>query len=275
MAQNTLIQKFKNQASFFRRRGWPVLISAVMFLNAGCIHLPSAETKTVAPETSGAFTLNETPQYLIESLVYQPEKFPLDDFFIRLKKGEFVEAFKAIHLSYRPSNTQNQALKELIAAGYTPVYVKFTNKTEREMSFDESYFRLIAAGERYAPLSVRSLPSEFSHFSFQSTAANVYNVTVVVVATVVLMVAIVGLATAGGGGGGGNWGDLFSSSNNGGRSGRSENEVLNDVTIETKIDYRDHLIKKTTLQPGEKVQGLLFFKVNSADLTASWVEIQP
>ncbi|MBY0451872.1 MAG: hypothetical protein K2P92_02475 [Bdellovibrionaceae bacterium] len=258
MAQNTLIY----------------ILCVVMFLNSGCIHLPSAETKTVAPETSGALTLNESPQYRIESLIYQPEKFPLDDFFARLKKGEFVEAFKAIHLFYRPSNTQNQALKELISAGYTPVYIRFTNKTEREMSFDESYFRLIAESERYAPLSVRSLPREFSRFSFQSTAANVYNVTVVVVATLILMVAIVGVATAGGGGGG-NWGNLFSELDNGPGSRGHSGEILNDVTIETKIDYRDHLIKKTTLQPRETTQGLLFFKVSSADLTESWVEILP
>lgn len=242
-----------------------------MFLNTGCIHLPSAETKTIAPETSGPFTSNENALYRIDSLAYQSEKFPLDDFFSRLKKGEFIEAFKAIHLSYRSSNTRNQALKELIEAGYTPVFIKFTNKTEREMNFDESYFKLIADNQRYAALSVKTLPNEFSHFSFQSTAANVYNVTVVVVATLALFIAIGALKSSPGG----NWDNLFSDmSPHGGAKGH-DNEILNDVTIETKIDYRDLLIKKMVLKPGETAQGFLFFKTNSADLTDCWVEIQP
>ena len=271
MARHTLISKLRRQLFFLLpRRGLHFLLCAVLFLNAGCIHLPGAETKTVAPETSGPFSLNENVQYRIESLAYQPEKFPLDDFFSRLKKGEFIEAFTAIHLSYRPSNTQNQALRELIGAGYTPVFMKFSNKTEREMNFDESYFKLIAENQRYAALPVKSLPSEFSHFSFQSTAANIYNVTVVVVATLVLFVALAALKSPNSG----NAENLFSDFGNGHASG-NDSKILNDVTIETKIDYRDHLIKKTTLQPGETVQGLLFFKTNSADLTTSWIEVLP
>ena len=137
MAQHTLISKFKQQAReltvlpkcFFLRRAIHLILAIVLFLNTGCIHLPSAETKTVLPETSGPFTLNENSLYRIESLVYQPEKFPLDDFFARFKKGDFIEAFKSIRLSYQPSNTQNNALKELIEAGYSPVTRRFSSNS--------------------------------------------------------------------------------------------------------------------------------------------------
>lgn len=279
MAPDPLISKIQKKLRlrtqsprrFLKCRALHWILGFTLFVNAGCIHLPPAETKTVAPETSGPFTLNENRQYRIESMAYKREKYPLDDFLRRLKKGEFVEAFKAIHLNYQPSNTQNQALKELIEAGYTPVFVRFTNKTESEMNFDESYFKLIAENQRYSALSVKTLPREFSHFSFQSTVANVYNVTVVVVATLVLFAALGALRASPQG----NWDGLFSDFSDGGRHSQQSSNILNDVTIETKIDYRNHLIKKTVLGPGETTQGLLFFRTNSADLTESWIEIQP
>ncbi len=270
MAADSLNSSFCLSSGFFLRRWLHFALVLILFLNSGCIHLPSAETKMVAPETSGAFALNENSLYRIESLAYQSEKYPLDDFFARLKIGEFVAAFRSINLTYQASNTQNKALKELIEAGYSPVLVKFTNRTDREMNFDESYFKLIVENQRYAALPVKSLPKEFSHFSLQSTVANVYNVTVVVVASLALLVAIAAISPRGGGGYGGSGGNLGNLLPFDGGE-----RILNDTTIATRIDYRDHLIKETVLQPGQTSQGLLFFKTNSADLTASWVEIQP
>ena len=94
------------------------------------------------------------------------------------------------------------------------------------------------------------LPVEFEHFSPQAVAANVYNTAVVVVGFAAVLAVLV-IAS--------NGGAVPDFSQLTGPSVDSTNEVYNSTHSKTRVDYKNYLIKKTVLDPGAVVSGLLFF----------------
>lgn len=231
------------------------LLTASLVFNASCIHMESSENKKLDLEKNEKNLASMNKEDLqIESQVYIEEKYPLNDFFHDLKSGKLTQAFHNIDLKYRPSNSKSQVLRELIADGYIPVYVRVKNIGKKSIRITERNFFLVDKGVRINAILSTNIPKEFSRFNSTAVAANVYNVTV----TTVAIVGVIALLAAAAVAAKGNTGGFGFPGGSGGGSG-PDGRVLNDTHFTTRIDYQDLLFQPKRIQPDESLEGLLFF----------------
>jgi hypothetical protein len=94
------------------------LLLLTFILNASCMHVKTGENVKVQLDQNNDLNLIQTENYEIKSFVYSEDKFPLEDFLVRFKNGEFTESLKSINLNYSPANTNNKIFKKLIGRNY-------------------------------------------------------------------------------------------------------------------------------------------------------------
>lgn len=191
----------------------------------------------------------------INYLIYRTSQLPLEEFFSHLKRGDYKKAFKNIDLSYHPENFEDEALAELIEAGFVPVYVKVENQGSSAIEIDEKSFSLNYREGSVKAFYSSELPNEFRHFSPKAVAANTYNTAVVVVGFAAILAVFVVLAPYGNP-------DLSGM----GVPSNSSRSLYNSVHKKVKVDYKTYLIKKIRLEPGQVTKGLLFFKLDNQPL---------
>lgn len=226
------------------------IISSIVF-NTGCIHTSSFHKESIELSDAKPNQNQYFEKIKVQSLIYTPEKLPLEDFFSRLKKGEFVNAFKKMDLNYESSNANNKALKKMIDRGYIPVYVEFLNEGAEPVTLSEKFFKLSDGSFQKSAIPQQELPNYFKNIDPNAIAANVFNTGAVIVGFAAMMAVFV-MAKGGGEGGTG-----LPSSLNG--------EVYNNIKHTTKIDYQDYLISEKTINPGEAQKGLLIFRLDESE----------
>lgn len=246
-----------------------MLLIVILFLNSSCIHLNATEYQTVAVEYSKA-QHQETITFdklQIENLVYTESVYPLEEFLSKLIAGDFKEVLDKIDLKYKPSNTDNKIILELIKEGLVPVYVNVKNNGPEPVKISEKNFYISDGVTQVPALSFENVPRSYKRFNSKAVVANTYNISVVVIGTVVAL-AVLGIIFRHGGfpsgiGSGGSSKTRYSS------GGMGDNDkIINTTQKTTLIDYRNYLISEQTIEPNQSVQGLLFFrhKASSSDL---------
>lgn len=224
---------------------------------SGCIHTATKEVAAIVVAGDSGERIQHTAVGPIVSdfLIYTPAKWPLSDFFLRLKSGELVEAFQRIDLSYTPAKSDNKAIQELLDAGLVPVYVALSNRTTSPINVSLNAVSLENGSTRFHVIPIDDLPREFSHLYPAAIGANVAN-TVLVFAGVVAVIALSCSNNSG------SCGSLFRDAFEFLRNPSSkETSVYNPVMKTTAIDYRDFLFAGGQIGPGAIRSGLVFFRV--------------
>lgn len=230
-------------------------------MNASCIHVSTVENQSIQLDNT-KHSYEETlvaPGLQIDSLVYTESLFPLEEFFTKLKSGQYNEAFHKINLNYKPSNIDNRVIAELIKEGLVPVYVNIKNTTDRPIAISEKNFFIYNEENQMPAIKLEDVPKAFVRFNSMAALANVYNVGATVLISAALIV-VLGASLRGGGGpiilpNGGS----RSSASLGDHSGRADNDILNDTKKTIRINYKNYLIGEKTIEPKQSIQGLLFF----------------
>lgn len=242
-----------------------IILILIFILNSSCIHLNSTEYRSVEIENTKA-QHQETiifEKLQIENLVYTESVYPLEEFLSKLLSGDFKEILNKIDLKYKPSNTDNKIILELIKEGLVPVYVNIKNTGPEPIKISEKNFYLSDGDVQIQALNFDRVPRSYERFNSKAVAANTYNISVVVIGTIVAL-AVLGIIFRGaslpsGIGSGGSSKSKYSSGSVKGR----DSEILNDTHKTTRIDYRDYLISEKTIESNESLQGLLFFRYKS------------
>lgn len=225
-------------------------------LNSSCIHTQSHEYKEIKNPNASTPPLM-TKQFgdlQLRSVVYVPSKFPLSNFFTRLKKGEFTDAFKRLDLNYKQSNVNDEALAQIIDHGFIPAYVEVQNLGKESVILDEKNFFLSNGKNQIKGFYSEHLPKEFKEFSPAAVGANVINTGVVIVGFVAILAAFVVVASSSSSGN-----PDFSFLGKDKDQVNTNDGVYNDINTTTKVDYKNLLLTKTEIKPGETMRGLLFF----------------
>lgn len=230
------------------------LFVALQFLITSCIHTAKNENKNLEMQEP-ALTENSVQQFgdlQIQTFIYDDGKLPLEDFFSRLKRGDYKNMFRQIHLDYKPSNVKNQVLEDLIDQGFRPTYVRVRNTGPHARHITEKDFLWVHqdAKKNTRAFSSPSLPKEFGHFSPKALAANVYNTGVVVTGFAAYMAAFIVVTAGKGGPTPGMFPEML-----------GDGEVYNPVQKITTVNYQNYLLNEQILQPGQTAQGLLIFYV--------------
>ena len=187
----------------------------------------------------------------IKSYVYLDSKYPFENFFKKLKNGEIHEAFKNIDGTYRPASTDNDAVTELLMAGYVPTLVWVHNGRDSSIEISEKNFKLSYDAQFVEAIPSVDLPKRLERINYRAVGVNVYNTGVIVlVAAVVVAAALFAVSSRSNAGGGVNGG------------GSKSERVYSEITKTTTIDYNNLLIKPRAISPGETIHGLVFFKLN-------------
>jgi hypothetical protein len=227
---------------------------------SGCVHVTTHETKTVDLPASPALTTQRFGDLNARSLLYRPSKLPLDDFFSRLSRGEFRDAFREVDFNYEPSNVGNEGLRRMIDEGYLPLYLEITNQGSTAVEVNAQKFALEGGHHLEPTVPENELPSIFKKFNPEAAAANAANVGIVVVSSVAILVALAYVAAA------------CRSDNcatnlvsaTGAEATHGKSRVFNDWTKTTRVEFRQYLFPATqTLEPGASARGLLFFHVEN------------
>lgn len=232
----------------------------LQIFNSNCAHVSTRDYKTLDLTTPQRTLTTSQPPLEIKYLIYESSKFPLSEFFSRLKKGEYKESFRRVDFKYYSANTNSKILKDMIDSGFVPVYIQITNNTSVPIDFSESSFVLNSPSLTATPLTAKQVPREIQNFNPKALVANIYNTGVVILVCAIILGAVL-VASKGGSVPNFNFptsdSSKFSESSEPSESG----EIYNDLQHTTQIDYQSLLISKTSLQPGEKAQGLLFWHI--------------
>lgn len=228
------------------------LLALFLLQACACVHVRPSEVHKVRPESSPVNT-ESLGALKVESLVYHRSALPLETFFKRLAAGELSEAFRKLKLAYTPTNADSEALERLLDNGYVPVLVNVSGTGTGIQDPSSLSFRL--AGSE--PIAPGDLPAVFRHLSWPAVAANAYNVSVVVIGCTAVIAAEL----------------AFNYATRGGtlRVGElvlqavREKDVLNPVTRSDWMDYEEYLYKPRPLSPGERIGGLMFFKLQGPE----------
>ena len=243
------------------------LLILIFILNSSCVHLNSTDYQAVDLESSKVSNQQTITfdKLQIENLVYTENVYPLEESLRKLVAGDFDEVLNNIDFKYKPSNTDNKIILELLKEGLVPVYVNVKNTGSEPAKISEKNFYISGGAEHVQAMNLKNVPRSFKRFNAKAIAVNAYNISVVVVGTVVAL-AMLGIIFKGGSfpsgiGSGGSSKGRYSSSGGG---AQDKNTVINDTQITTKIDYRKYLISEQTIEPNQSIQGLLFFRVSPA-----------
>ncbi|OFZ31740.1 MAG: hypothetical protein A2622_04000 [Bdellovibrionales bacterium RIFCSPHIGHO2_01_FULL_40_29] len=238
-----------------------ILLTVVLLLNSSCIHLNSTDHKSVELENSKPL-YQETiifEKLQIENFIYTESVYPLEKFLKELVAGDFNEVLSKIDFNYKPSNTDNKIILELIKEGLVPVYVNIKNTGSNTVKISEKNFYITDGVAQVQALSLENIPRSFKRFNSKSVAANAYNMSVVFVGTVAALV-VLGIISHGGT----LPGDVWSGWGSKKHSSDGKNKILNDTDKTTQIDYKNYLISEQTIEPNKNLQGLLFFRYTPA-----------
>lgn len=216
-------------------------------LNTSCIHTKKYEDKDVSlnQSTSEFYHKITYPNVEIQNVVYSKTKYPLSDFFEKLMEGEYNESIKKIDLDFKPTNTNNDIMHDLLDRRIIPAYVSIKNTSTQDIMISYKQFYLKNSHSSYQAFNPEYLPTEIKKTSPEAIAANIYNVTIGVTVTIVLLLSI---ASATGG-----------SVPNAG--GLLDFPIYNDTEKVTRIDYKNYLINEKVIKPNEQVYGLVFFSL--------------
>lgn len=240
--------------------------SLILFqlFHSGCIHTSSHEYRNIEIPSRKGLSEQNFGEVKVDSAIYLPSKFPLTDFFSRLKKGEFTDAFKRIDLEYKQSTINDKVLEQIIDSGFIPVYVEIKNQGKKPIHIDEKSFALtnIANGtngtngtngkQEIKAFYSETLPREFTKFNTSAAAANVINTGIVIVGFAAVLAGMLIITSASSAG-------SLSFPNFHPNGNSSDIKVYNDTTTVTKVNYNSFLITSSVLNPGESKNGLLFF----------------
>ena len=226
-----------------------LFICVILILNASCIHTQSYVVKQMELEKDNKKLTNTLTfnKLQINSVIYSEGKFPLSDFFSKLARGDFEESFKHANLSYKPSNTSNEILRNLLSSGLVPVYVSIKNTSSSELKVSFNQFHITNGSDRYRAFNPEFLPREIKRFSPAAAAANVYNITITS-ASLFMVALLLASATS-----------PYTPSYDGHGMGNENSIVINKTEKTTRFDYKNYIINKKTLKPNEEIYGLLFF----------------
>lgn len=239
------------------------LLILVILFNSSCIHVASTEYASIDLENTKtryeeSLVVGSTK---IDHLIYTESVYPLEKFLDRLIAGDFKEILKKIDLEYKPSNTDNKIILELIKEGLIPVYVSIQNNGVEPITISEKDFFLDDNNQTIQALSFRKIPHYYQRFSSDAIFANTINIGVVVVSTIVGLAALgivfkdVPIANVSSGQ---KWNSRYDKS--GARIREENSEILNEVRKTTQINYKKYLLSERVIEPNQSVQGLIFFK---------------
>ncbi len=233
-----------------------LILATLLCLQPACVHVAQEnETHELHAQPKSQLVPLNAQGVELNYAIYRTSQLPLGDFFTRLKQGEYKKAFRQADFHYRSANFNDKALNKLIESGFIPVYVKLKNTGTTPLTLDEKSFALTNEKEPKAAFYSDQLPQVFSEINPTAVAANVYNTGVVVVGfAAVMAILVVAKSTS------------FPTNTGSGLSTGGNDPVYNDVHKYMRVNYKDYLIKKTTLQPGEEAKGLLFFYLGETDL---------
>ncbi len=234
-----------------------ITISLILFqlFHSGCIHTSSHEYRNIELPSRKGLSEQNFGEIKVDSAIYLPSKFPLTDFFSRLKKGEFTDAFKRIDLEYKQSTINDKVLEQIIDSGFIPVYVEIKNLGRNPIYIDEKNFALTNGTngkEEIKAFYSDTLPREFTKFNASAAAANVINTGIVIVGFAAVLAGML-IITSASSAGSLNFPNFHPNGNS------SHIKVYNDTTTVTKVNYNSFLITSSVLNPGERKNGLLFF----------------
>lgn len=205
----------------------------------------------------------------ILSLVLTPAQWPLEASFKNLFQGDFVGTIENFDLSFRASRLRNDTLERLFGEGYLPAFLKVSNRSTGEVSFNPDLLVVLAdKGTSFYPVSADVLPERFKEIDWAQTGLNV----VLVALVVVLIVASAKEGRSGGHGILRAPNTNFFISGGGGRSRRGRRGYSKVAQPSDK-----GLLRARLLKPGETIEGFVFFQLDRtvADWSSARVEILP
>jgi len=233
------------------------LVALLFTFTASCVSQPVHEVRNLnlARINTSGLPIRTNNDIQFSEMIYSGSKLPLEDFFNGVMTGQFTNALKNLDVLYHPSNTDNEVLLELISHGIVPVFVSIKNRSQKDLPFDPQKFVLIDNRVAHTPISKKEIPDRITRFSTANATINVINVGAVVLLIAGILAVLVTTRA-----------NIPSNLGSGGSSGSGSNGELYELkgtTFITKIDYGKLILESTTLQPGETVQGLLFFQTKN------------
>lgn len=243
-----------------------ISVALALILNLSCVHTRTDETRAVQNKNSGSLESVTTAETDLQYVIYRPSQLPLGQFFTHLRKGDYKKAFQKIDIRYKPANYDDEILTELIDAGFVPVYVKIKNTSTAPLQIDEKSFALNHSAGEVKAFNTDQLPRKFEEFSPTALAANVYNTGVVVVGFAAIMGLVIISAEHGGSSA---FPTIGANDFAGGGGSSSNDEIYNSLYKNVHIDFKNYLITRQELSPGQEAKGLLFFYVGNADLESN------
>ncbi len=233
-----------------------IFIALIFSFTGACVSKPVHEVKNLNLDKVNATGLpsRSVNDLQYSEMVYSTAKLPLEDFFNGVMTGQFIDALKNLDILYHPSNTDNDVLLELINHGIVPVFVSIQNKGSTAVQFNPQNFVLVDNSTNLSPISKAEIPNRITRFSATNAAKNVVNVGAVVVLMAAVLAVLVAARTS-----------LPGTLTDTGMGTGSNGELyeLKGTTIITKVEYGKLILENTILQPGETVQGLLFFQTKN------------
>lgn len=242
------------------QRGLTFPLAASLVLAPACVRTDDKRDAAVELDTEAepVLKLEQSGGLLVESLVYEPSRWPLEDFVANLSRGRFRESMRSFDPRYHATTSENEAIATLLEAGIIPVYVRARPTAEQTAAefVAESDFELSDGSRSYELIPAAALPKEIARLNPKAVGANVLNVAVVVGATVIIIAAV--CQGSGGGGIGNPFGGMGHRKDDAGE--KEEPRVFNPVMQTVTIDYRDFLFGQGFVDAKGAREGLLFFK---------------
>ncbi len=246
-----------------RGAAWVVLL---VFFVSCTRQVPRAplETRRFAVDWNGLDARRiEAAGLTIDGVVLTPAQWPLEASVKKLLQGDFVGVFEHLDLSFRPATLREDVLERLFDEGFVPAYLRVRNPGGKAALFDPSMV-VVRADQKVAlyPFPSERLPRRFQEIDWAEMGMGV-----VVVAMMVVLVAA------------GNRQRSYRPRRSAGRvqtsvyvnvwgdgSGRRRSTGRRGIR-ESARDGRG-LLRAKTLQPGESLEGFLFFQLD--ETVADW-----
>ena len=248
----------------FLQRALSLILSCTMGLASGCIHTEKSSGHTMVVDLSKdkqGLTSRQFEDLTVGTMSYHPRVMPLETFFKKVMSGQFDDALRRLEVTYKPSNTDSEALKQVMKVGLMPVFLKIENSGRKPVDLSRLKIRAQIGDESVDVFPDKDLPQFFRETDLKAVGANIYNTTVVIGVVAIYTIAYIAATN------GYNTFDFI----------RLDGQVYNDIHKTTPIAYSNYLFTPATLAPGAVQQGLVFFRFakgqadgNDLQLTLSW-----
>jgi hypothetical protein len=254
------------------QRGLVAPLTASFIVAPGCVRTDDRRDATVeldTDESKARLAVVRQDGLTLESLVYEPTRWPLEDFVAHLSLGRFRESMQSFDPRFHGTTSENEAIAALLDAGLIPVYVRVSSDRPEATWIAEGDLELSDGARSYELIPAAALPKEIERLNPKAVGANVVNVAVVVGATVILVAALAK------GGGGGGLGNPFGGVGSGGGKRHTERKeaprVINPVMQTVTIDYRDFLLRQGFVDAKGVREGLVFFRAGTRPM---WTKLR-